>query len=366
MKLLGVLRSAGAIAVAASIAGLLNCASAGAQQSVPQTVQVRVTQGDVDAAAHVSNVHIHVKPSPLVKSATPPIAVPILSQPALNQILGNLERNPASSPMFQTVPDTFTLSFFPDHMTRRGGAVILTTKNHFVNVNCPSATCWGSPNPTTFLSNLGASNFVHVLDQYAGSTANNRYTLGTSVAVTYSPLFSNTLSQGDILSIVHAAAKALPGQTGYGHIYHVFLPKGLDTCFDPVPFGGGCYSPDNPSTFVFCAYHESVTFTDIGHVIYSVEPFQGPISGEPSCAIPPGSPNGQLVDSTATTLLHEFNEAVSDPDPSSGFTVLQGPQAFMEIGDVCDGVLGVTKFNTRNYETQLIYSNSVNACTNGP
>ena len=224
----------------------------------------------------------------------------------------------------------------------------------------------GSCNPTTFLTNLGASNFVHVLDQYAGVTANSRYTLGTSVAVTYSPLFSNTLSQGDILSIVHAAAKALPGQVGYGHIYHVFLPQGIDTCFDPVPFGGGCYSQDNTSTFVFCAYHESVTFSDLGHVIYSVEPFQGLNPGKASCAIPPGSPNGQLIDSTATTLLHEFNEAVSDPDPSSGFTVAQGPQAFMEIGDVCDGPLAVTAFNGHNYETQLIYSNSAAACTNGP
>ena len=132
-----------------------------------------------------------------------------------------------------------------------------------------------------------------------------------------------------------------------------------------MPFGGGCYSPDNPSTFVFCAYHESVTFSDIGHVIYSVEPFQGPISGEPSCAIPTGSPNGQLIDSTSTSLLHEFFEAVSDPDPGTGFTVIRGPQHSMEICDVCDGPLGVTLFTSRDYETQLCYSNKEHECTNG-
>lgn len=216
------------------------------------------------------------------------------------------------------------------------------------------------------MANLGASNFIHLLDQYAGSTANGRYTVGTPVSVAFSPLFSNTLSQGDILGIVHAAAKALPGQVGYGHIYHVFLPQGYDTCFDPFPFGGGCYSPDNPSTFVFCGYHESVTFSDIGHVIYSVEPFQGPISGKPNCAIPFATPNGQLIDSTATTLLHEIFEAVSDPDPSTGFTVARGPQRLQEIGDVCGGVFGATALNGHNYETQLIYSNSAHACTNGP
>ena len=208
MKLLGVLRSAGAIAAAALIAGLLTCANARAAQTEPQIVQGRVTQSDVDAAAHVSNMHIHVMPSPLVKSATPPIAFPILSPVALNQILGNRpQRN--SSPLIQSVPDTFTLGFFPDDMARRGGAVILSAQYHVVFVNCPGNLCWGNPTPTTFLTVLGTSNFVHVLDQYAGSTANNRYTLGTSVTVTYSPLFSNTLSQGDILSIVHASAKVL-------------------------------------------------------------------------------------------------------------------------------------------------------------
>jgi len=363
MKLLGVLRSAGAIAAAALIAGLLTCANARAAQEQPQMFQARVTQSDVDAAAHVSNIHIHVMPSPLVKSATLPTAFPILSPVALSQILGNPPA--ASSPLLQSVPDVFSLGFFPDDMARRGGAVVLSAQSHDVFVNCPGNLCWGNPTPNTFLTFLGTSNFVHVLDQYAGSTANNRYTLGSSVTINDSPLFSNTLSQGDILAIVHASAKLL-GKVGYGHIYHVFLPKGIDTCFDPFPFGGGCYSPDNPGTFAFCAYHESVTFTDIGHVLYSVEPFQGPISGEPSCAIAPGSPNGQLIDSTSTTLLHEFFEAMSDPDPNTGFSVARGPQSFMEVGDVCDGVLGVTSFSGHNYATQLIYSNSAHACTNGP
>jgi hypothetical protein len=295
-----------------------------------------VTSNDLEAAAHVSNIHLHVMPSPLVKSATPPAAVPILSPTALNRILGNLEPNPASSPMLQTepsrnsslmlqnVPDTFSLGFFPDDVAKTStGHVILSAQSHDVFVNCPGNLCWGNPTPNTFITDLGTSNFVHLLDQYSGSTANNRYTLGKTVTVTYSPLFSNTLSQNDILGIVHAAAVATGKLVGYNHIYHVFLPKGIDTCFDPFPFGGGCYSPDNPSTFVFCAYHESVTFSDIGHVIYSVEPFQGPITGEPSCAIPPGSPNGQLIDSTSTSLLHEFFEAVSDPDPSTGFTVIR-------------------------------------------
>jgi hypothetical protein len=69
-----------------------------------------------------------------------------------------------------------------------------------------------------------------------------------------------TLSDNDILQIVHTAASTLGA--GYHHIYHVFLPKGVDECFVGTT---QCYSPDNPSTFVFCAYHGSVTYSDIGH-----------------------------------------------------------------------------------------------------
>src|SRR5262245_21251285 len=98
MKLLGVLRSARAIGAAALTAGLLTCANARAQQQVLQPMQVRVSQSDVAATAHVSNIHLHVMPSPLVNSPTPPPAVPILSQSAINQILGHMDSNPLSAP----------------------------------------------------------------------------------------------------------------------------------------------------------------------------------------------------------------------------------------------------------------------------
>ena len=118
------------------------------------------------------------------------------------------------------------------------------------------------------------------------------------------------LLESDLIAILHGVV-AKTGASGYGHIYHLFLPPGVDTCFDP-PDNNICYSPDNFATFAFCAYHDSVTYTDLGHVLFTVEPWQGPGSGcEDS---PVGAPNSQLIDSTDDTLSHELFETISDPD----------------------------------------------------
>src|SRR5207302_4790229 len=123
---------------------------------------------------------------------------------------------------------------------------------------------------STFLRNLNASSLIHVTDQYVGTTASYRYPVGGSVSINQ-PLQTNVLGQNDILSIVHAAAVKLSVQSGYSNIVHVFLPRGIDTCFDLTSI---CYSPDNPSSFFFCAYHGAVVFIDIGHILLFVEPFQ--------------------------------------------------------------------------------------------
>ncbi len=150
-----------------------------------------------------------------------------------------------------------------------------------------------------------------MVDQYVASTANGRYSTGASVFASYSFFAGdNVISQNALLAIVHAAVVKLGASThnGYGHIYHIFLPKGVDTCFD---FANVCYSPDVPSSFVFCAYHGSVTFSDIGHVILSVEPYQN----VPGCQGAPPDPNGILADSTNAILSHELIESITDPDP---------------------------------------------------
>lgn len=259
-----------------------------------------------------------------------------------------------------------TSGFYPDDVAKQSstGNTILSAAQHPVYINC-APSCWGTP--VTFLTNLDASTMIHIADQYTGSTANGRYTVGTAVSATLT-IYSGssgvpTLGENDILALVHASAKAIG--TGYGHIYDIFIPKGVDTCMDEGP----CYSPDNANTFVFCAYHFRVKFADLASpVYYTVEPYQGPLTAPLlSCAIPFSTPNGALVDSTATSLLHETLETITDPDITTGYRAAYPTGNGGEVGDLCDGVLfNPQPLNGHNYAVQGIYSNNYHACVDGP
>jgi hypothetical protein len=278
-------------------------------------------------------------------------------------------RNSASAAASANNSPDPALIRYPADVVYQGGAVVETAESHAVymlpNGHCPVSQCWGDPEG--FLRNLGGSEFVHVLDQYTGLTANDRYTVGRDAKVSYAPP-STPFTDNDILSIVHAVASAT-GQTGYRHIYHVFLPPGQDECFDST--FAVCYSPDNQQTFAFCAYHGSADFTDIGHILYSVEPYQNVVG----CSDPPGTPNGQLVDSTNDTLSHETFETVSDPDGTGWWNSTPAVTGLFgeEIGDECVfitppafGDPSVFVIGHKLYAVQLEYSNAKHGCTNQP
>jgi hypothetical protein len=235
------------------------------------------------------------------------------------------------------------------------------------NGGCTIASCWG--NPQRFLRDLGRSEFIHVVDQYTGSTADDRYTVAEEATnIDYVPP-STPSTDADMLAIVHAAA-SLTGDTGYGHEYHVFLPPGQDECFDST--FSVCYSPDNSATFYFCAYHGSADFTDIGHVLYSVEPFQN----TPGCSTRPGTPNGSIADSTNDVLSHEMFETITDPDITAWWNSLDNGLYGEEIGDECIFLIfGSTTvysdpssvtLNGRQYAVQPEYNNAKHACTTAP
>jgi hypothetical protein len=266
-----------------------------------------------------------------------------------------------------SVPTLPQPGFYPADLVNHGGAVVTSADQNPVYLNCSSgpASCWGSP--ATFLKNLNSSAFIHLTDQYVGTTANFRYPLGQSVSISQSFQsngFSTVLGQNDILSIVHAAAVKLSIASPYGNIIHVFLPSGIDTCIDLTTY---CYSPDYPPTFVFCAYHGSALFSDIGHILYTVEPYQN----VPGCQTASPSPNGLLVDSTASVLSHETFETITDPDGDAWWSDVSLIERGAEIGDICEPVgNGMGQFlnptfivNGRKYKIQLEYSNKYHACT---
>jgi hypothetical protein len=280
------------------------------------------------------------------------------------------ELAPGSEASSQALTGPF---FYPADLASAGGPTLATTRQHAVYVNGKGsiASNWG--NPEGFLRDLNRSTFIHLLDQYVGATENDRYPVGSRARVSYGTPGA-TLYEHDIQAIAHAVA--LEHGAGGDHVYHVFLPQGTDTCFDitaqnPTPV---CYSPDNLSTFDFCAYHGAAEFSDIGIVLYTVEPWVGPGSG---CEISTPAPNGVLADSTNNTLSHETFETITDPLPGLGILNLTGGLlTFQEIGDECvvfnftaspgDYATPIFRINGKRYSVQTEYSNTYHACATVP
>jgi len=255
---------------------------------------------------------------------------------------------------------------YPGDLSYNGGAVLPTMVQHAVFMNpsssCPAPACWGDP--LGFINDLNLSDFVHVTDQYVGSHHHNRYPLGGNYIGLFGPP-SVPFTDNDMAGIAHAVA-VFSGQSGYGHVLHIFLPQGQDVCFDST--FSTCYSPDMPASFFFCAYHSSADFSDVGHLIYTVEPFQN-VGG---CQVRPGNPNGTLADSTNNVLSHETIETITDPDGSAWFNTTNLDNLGAEIGDECEFVIfgsfgaafdpSNVRLDHKPYAIQPEYSNRGHVC----
>jgi hypothetical protein len=279
---------------------------------------------------------------------------------------------PASVPSF-TGP-----GFYPDDLVQNvpAGPVITDAQIHNIFVNC-DGSCFGSPG--VFLRLFFSSNFIHLLDQYTGTTQSARYSVGTPVLAKYRIRGASLDDATDIAAIVHAAA-ASQG-TGYNQIYNVFVPSGIDVCISTTT-GQQCFSPNNPANWFFCAYHSYVDFSDIGHVLYTVIPYpdQALDSGglpfyvcdvgqtNPNSDTTP-TPNGVVADSVASFLDHELSETITDPDINA-YQVQNSLAAYLsEIGDICvNPAYLYTPFSVSGtlYYIQPEYSNTYHACATVP
>lgn len=240
----------------------------------------------------------------------------------------------------------------PFDLTYFGGPVVNAATSFNVYVNCTSdpTTCWGSNglSPTNFLRDLNRDGFIQMVNEFIGSDAKNHFPVEQMrLHTTFST--PTTASLDDIFSIVFSAAQST-GKIGYGAIYHVFLPQGIDMCID----ASTCYSPDNFDTFVFCAFHGSVDFGPNAHVLFSVEPYQY----APGCVIPGQVPHG-AIDAQASTLSHELMETITDPDGSAWFNGLFG----FEGSDICSALGSNEVIGAHQYFIQKEYSNKKHGCT---
>jgi len=346
-----------AVAIALSSAFLAAFALTPSHAQSSHDLAVTPSAADWAAARHATHLSRHARPAHL--DAAPRIA-------------GTLPSHPASAAAPAAAPAGPPLVRYPGDLSYHGGAVVDFTESHAIYLNpngsCTIASCWG--NPEGFLRDLGQSGFIHLVDQYVGLSANNRYTVGRRTRINFQPnppsgpFASAPFTDDDMLAVVHAVASA-SDETGYQHIYHVFLPPGTDECLDST--FTVCYSPDNRSSYYFCAYHGSVDFTDIGHVLYSVEPYQN-VRG---CQVRPGTPNGQLADSTNNVLSHELFEILTDPDGKGWWNSMDNGLYQQEIGDECSFIIphyfdpSTITLDDHQYAAQLEYDNSQHACTAG-
>jgi hypothetical protein len=333
--------------------------SARAQSSAQDEMSTGPTAADHAAVANAKVVYRHARPA---------------NTPAGRTLTKNeiAAATAAAAEVEGGSADTDDQLRFEGDLSYLGGAVVQVAASHAIyllpNGHCSViSTCWG--NPEGFLRDLEVSEFIHLADQYTGTSANNRYSVGKHAMISYKP-GSVPLTDADVQAFVHKVASTMG--VGYGNIYHVFLPPGQDECFTPTD--RTCYSPDVPSTFFFCGYHSSVDFKDIGHVLYTVEPFQN-VDG---CSVRPGTSNGQLIDSTDNTLSHETFETITDPDGNAWFNLKALALQGAEIGDECSFVkinftTGAAFFDpsifvigVHRYGVQPEYTNAEHACASNP
>ena len=215
---------------------------------------------------------------------------------------------------------------------------------------------------TNVFSNLtqytdGGSN--HILNNMAAGTAindSNAYpTSGGCTADTgqvysdhsgYSTCLTDSQIRTELATVL--TAHSLPSDLN--HLYLVFLPKGVESCFTAQNNAGGGQCTLSATGGAFCGYH-SAFGTVSSPTIYADMPYaiaDNPVSHF-TCSSDGGalqgnfsvgnqSPNSNLdADTVIGTTSHEMNEAITDPLPSPGAWYDTGGN---EIGDDCAYIFG--------------------------
>jgi hypothetical protein len=204
----------------------------------------------------------------------------------------------------------------------------------------------------SYFNNLSGSSFENILTQYYDSTGNiqNTESIGGVWVDDAAPPSDNSCGGPTIedSAIQNEVANAIntngwPADSANA-IYFVYTDNGYY-----VNQGGSC------SEQQFCAYHG---WDSLINVAYAAMPY--PLNG--NCYVP-SSPNGDIVaDSEINVSSHEEFEAITDPQPGSGWVDAAG----YEIGDKCawDFSAGYTYLQGQAYEVQTEYSNASSSCVN--
>jgi hypothetical protein len=152
------------------------------------------------------------------------------------------------------------------------------------------------------------------------------------------------------------AANSLPHDLT--HIYVLYLPKGVESCFNPGETtstkGGQFCTINHQPTAAYCAYHStdlnSAVYANLAYPIYlSPVGFTcGSDARFPVLQSPNGNPD---ADTEISPTSHEIIEAITDPDTETGW--YDFPLTY-EIGDECAYIYGATRGAPGAYFNQVI------------
>jgi hypothetical protein len=181
----------------------------------------------------------------------------------------------------------------------------------------------------------------------------------------YSACVSDNVLQAEVDTVT--AANGLPHDLS--HIYVVYLPKAVESCFFPgdSTTNNVCTINHYP-TAAYCAYHNMDTNSAVyANMVYPI--YQSPVGftcGTDARFPVEQSPNGNAdADTEISPTSHEINESITDPDTETGWFDSNN----FENGDECAYIFGRTRgpaggfynqvINNHNYITQEEFSNNL-------
>ena len=183
----------------------------------------------------------------------------------------------------------------------------------------------------------------------------------------YNACLDDAQLQAEVNSVT--AANSLPRDLT--HIYVLYLPKGVESCFFAGSTTNGntnACTINNEPTAAYCAYHNNQAnggvYANLAYPIYA-SPTGFTCSSDarfPVVQSPNGNPD---ADTEISPTSHEIIEAITDPDGETGW----GDSSGNEIGDDCAYIFGRTRgapgaffnqvINGGHFLTQTEFSNDV-------
>ncbi len=199
---------------------------------------------------------------------------------------------------------------------------------------------------------------------YAGAVvATNPLPANDCVLPVTGPGWSHCVVDQDLQDEIGGVIAANHLPTTRGDIYFLLTPSGLASCETQTPVPSNCSLGGAADNGAYCGYHSMTN----GGLLYAYLPYNDAPGHCQSDGFP--TPNSNSADVTISTLSHEHNETVTDPNDSSGWIDSSG----QEIGDLCASAFGPNLGSTaggaydqvidgHGYYTQLEYSNATGGC----